>query len=132
MKYEEKDGHLHLYLSDKEKNYSISATDLGQKTNWNLFCLQSREILFLNVSKWALHLCTTRGVDYEFIFEFVDLIKERVPHNQIDWDATFKAIEIHKEYYKLNLSNEMDKTVDSTHKSKRKEVIDYLKNKYKL
>lgn len=99
LKYNEQEGYLHLYVNETLPDYSISLDELEKTANWNLFQIGGgQDRIIPDVSDWILHLRSKADVTTDFLIDLGELIKERVPGNKIDWQATYKAVEIVNEY----------------------------------
>jgi hypothetical protein len=117
INYTETTNHICLYLNEAEKNY--------------------HDMRFPLVSKWVLHLATTKSLEDDFLAEFSELIKEKCPTSKIDWEKTFKAVDVHKEYMTLisplykNDKVQVIKATDERIADKVK-IIEELKRKHGL
>ncbi|WP_162055952.1 hypothetical protein [Pontibacter pamirensis] len=81
-------------------------------------------------------MSTTRGINKDFAVDLAQLIKAKVPDNDIDWDATLTAVDVYHEYSGLIAPSRSKSSLIVEGIDERREkamgIIKELKAKYEL
>ncbi len=127
MKHSIKEDVLHLSIDKKDFSYRIPVKKLGNSIDWKVGNKESKGIIIKNVSTWTLQLFTKKVTEDKYIKQFVKLIQDQSPKNNINWDDTLLAVNIQNNY---NWLVEKNKTAEE--KLSEEEIILSLKKKYKI
>ncbi len=137
IKFEISNGNLRIFYQNEYEPYSISLVELDEVIDCIVADCRDERIIVKNVSKWTLHLMTTKNLSIEFAREFQEIVKTNCPNNEIDWSQTEKAIIIYDEYRKLrskvgNKNNDKFSSLKDFNSEAIIKIIKDLKKKHHL
>lgn len=127
IKHELKENLLHISIDQKDFSYRIPLDKIEKTIAWKIGSKESKGIVFNNVSTWALQLFTKKITEEKYVKQFMTIVQELAPQNEIQWDETLLAIHIQNKYYWM-----MDTNIKSNDKISEEEIIETLKQKHKL
>ena len=93
-----KDKIVYVSIDNIDFSYRIPVKKIGNKLNWRIGAKGTDGIVVNDVSTWTMQLFTKVKMDEKYMQEFKKIVQEHAPNNSINWDDTFKAVNIQNEY----------------------------------
>jgi len=122
IKHSVKGEVLHISIENMDFSYRIPLQKLGKLIKWRIGKDGTDGIVMKNVSNWMLKLFSNKTTDDKHLEQFKNIVQEYAPGNSIDWNETVLAVNVQREYNRLQVEDKMEE----------KEIILNLEEKYKL
>ncbi|MEN8929360.1 MAG: hypothetical protein ABF242_01125 [Flavobacteriales bacterium] len=122
-----KDDIIFLSIANRDFSYRIPLAKIGAAIDWKIGQKGGEEIVIENVSKWTIQLFTKATAEQKHVKQFVEIVQEHSPNNNIDWKNTKTAVNAQNQY---NWLVETNKTAKK--KQTSEEIIESLKKKFNL
>jgi hypothetical protein len=122
IKHSVKGEVLHISIENMDFSYRIPLQKLGKLIKWRIGKDGTDGIVMKNVSNWMLKLFSNKTTDDKHLEQFKNIVQEYAPGNSIDWNETVLAVNVQREYNRLQVEDKMEEM----------EIILNLEEKYKL
>ena len=127
IKHSLKDDVLHISISNVDFSYRIPVKKMDHTIDWKIGSKETKGIVIMGVSSWALQLFTKKVTEDKYIKQFKSIVEEHCPESKINWEATMLAYNLQNKYNWLSSTN-----ATATDKISEEEIISTLKNRFKL